>query len=201
MAVSLCECVLDHPNIDATISRAANSLGYVLKTEQEQSLRKFVAGNDVFVSLPTGFGKSLCYILLPCIFDLIREVEGKSIILVVSPLIALMQDQVATISALGITTICITDKETSSSAVTLSVRKGEYQIIFISPEALFLSTRWRNMLSTVTYRSNLVGFIIDEAHCIKKMVWLHVNYRGNLKSTIQFMVDTPETDFIDPYLV
>ena len=168
MAVSLCECVLDHPNIDATISRAANSLGYVLKTEQEQSLRKFVAGNDVFVSLPTGFGKSLCYILLPCIFDLIREVEGKSIILVVSPLIALMQDQVATISALGITTVCITDKETSSSAVTLSVRKGEYQIIFISPEALFLSTRWRNMLSTVTYRSNLVGFIIDEAHCIKK---------------------------------
>ena len=165
MAISLCECVLDYPNIDATISRAANSLGYVLKTEQEQSLRKFVAGNDVFVSLPTGFGKSLCYILLPCIFDLIREVEGKSIILVFSPLIALIQDQVATISALGITTVCTTDKETSSSAVTLAVRKGEYQIIFIT---LFLSTRWRNILSTVTYRSNLVGFIIDEAHCIKK---------------------------------
>ena len=167
MAVSLCECVLDYPNNDAMISRAANSLGYVLKMEQEQSLRKFVAGNDVFVSMPTGFGKSLCYILLPCIFDLIREVEGKSIILVVSPLI-LMQDQVATISALGITMVCITDKETSSSAVTLAVCKGEYQIICISPEALFLSTRWRNILSTVTYRSNLVGFIIDEAHCIKK---------------------------------
>ena len=48
---------------------------------------------DVFVSLPTGFGKSLCYILLPRVFDLLRGVEKKSIVAVISPLIALMEDQ------------------------------------------------------------------------------------------------------------
>ena len=61
--------------IDALISEAAKSLplGYELRPEQRQSLQKFVAGNDVFISLPTGFGKSLCYILLPSIFDMQRK--------------------------------------------------------------------------------------------------------------------------------
>ncbi len=49
-------------------------------------------------------------------------------------------------------------------------KKGNYQIIFISPEALFVSTEWRNVLSSDVFRNNLVGFVIDEAHCVKK--WL-----------------------------
>ena len=58
-------------------------------------------GKDVFISLPTGYGKSLCFALLPYIFDTIRGVENKSIVMVVSPLIALMKDQVATFAAKG----------------------------------------------------------------------------------------------------
>jgi len=61
MVARLSERSLDHPNIDGTISRVVDSLGYVLKTEQEQNLKKFVTGSNVFVSLPTGFGKSLLY--------------------------------------------------------------------------------------------------------------------------------------------
>ena len=54
------------------IERAASSLGYVLKPEQQMSIEKFVCGKDVFISLPTGYGKSLCYILLPRVFYLLR---------------------------------------------------------------------------------------------------------------------------------
>ncbi len=71
---------------DAAIVKAAESLGYNLKPDQMRTLQKFVGGRDVFVSLPTGYGKSLCYILLPRIFDLLRGVEDKSVVIVVSPL-------------------------------------------------------------------------------------------------------------------
>ena len=81
-------------HLDGIIVKAAGSLGYTLKPEQKQALLKFV-GQDVSISLPTGFGKSLCYILLPRIFDLLRGVENKCIVIVVSPLIALMKNQVA----------------------------------------------------------------------------------------------------------
>ena len=64
---------------------------------------------------PTDLGKSLCYILFPSVFDQLRKVERKSIALVVSPLVALMQDQVAAITAIGISAIDITDKHTKTT--------------------------------------------------------------------------------------
>ena len=69
-----------------------------MKKEQEESVIECCKGRDVFVSLPTGYGKSLCYVLLPCVFDILRKVEKKSIALIVSSLVALMQDQVAGMS-------------------------------------------------------------------------------------------------------
>ena len=150
------------------IKHAASSLGYVLKPEQQTSIEKFVCGKDVFISLPTGYGKSLCYILLPRVFDLLRGAENKSIVLVVSPLIALMKDQVSSITAIGLSAAMVSGKESTPPAVKVAIKKGDYQIIFMSPEALFMSTEWRNMLSSDIYRENLMGFIIDEAHCIKK---------------------------------
>ena len=83
-------------------------------------------------------------------------------------MIALMSDQVAAITALGLSAAYVTDRKSTSYCVKMEIKKGEYQIIFVSPEALFLSVEWRSMLSSDLYRSNLVGFIIDEAHCIKK---------------------------------
>ena len=93
------------------------------------SIMEFVKGKDVFVSLPTGFGKSLCYILLPIVFDRLRKVDKKSIALVVSPLIALMQDQVSAATAMGVSAIHITDKHATKSIVKQSVKNGEYQIV------------------------------------------------------------------------
>ncbi len=127
----------DDDTLKSLIGSAAISLGYKeLKDEQTLSIMEFVKGKDVFVSLPTGFGKSLCYILLPIVFDRLRKVDKKSIALVVSPLIALMQDQVSAATAMGVSAIHITDKHATKLIVKQSVKNGEYQIVFISPEAL-----------------------------------------------------------------
>ena len=73
---------------------AATSLGItMLKTEQQEAIRQFVLGRDLFVLLPMGYGKSVCYFFLPPVFDRLRWVEKKSIVVVVSPLVALMKDQ------------------------------------------------------------------------------------------------------------
>jgi len=52
----------------------------------------FVKGRDVFVFLPTGSGKSLCYSCLPRVFDCLKGTESKSVVVVVTPLLALMED-------------------------------------------------------------------------------------------------------------
>ena len=85
------------------IAKAATSLGYSkLKPEQEQAITYFARGNDVFVALPTGYGKSLCFALLPRVFDLLRGVENQSIAMIVSPLVALMREQVASFPSRGL---------------------------------------------------------------------------------------------------
>ena len=96
-------------SLQSLIEKAAKAIGYP-SLEDKQKV-KFIKGGDVFVSLPTGYGKSLCYTLLPSIFDNLRGVKKKSIVLVVSPLLALMKDQVANISAKGITAVHISDRE------------------------------------------------------------------------------------------
>ncbi len=154
--------------IDLAISEVTSDLGLTLKLKQEICLQKFASGRDIFVSLPTGYGKSLCYILLPRLFDALRGVSGQSIVLVVSPLIALMKDQVGSITKMGIRATFISDKESISTQTKQEIERGEYQVIFVSPEALFFSTQWRQILSSRIYCLNLVGFVVDEAHCINK---------------------------------
>ena len=71
------------------------SLGYTkLKDEQLRTVRDVLSGLDTFVSLPTGYGKSLCYAFLPWAFDELRNTKKASIALVVSPLVSLTTDQV-----------------------------------------------------------------------------------------------------------
>ena len=69
--------------------------------EQQEVVVNFVAGRDVFVSLPTGAGKSLCYLVLPATFDLLRNSPSSSVVIVVCPLKSLMEDQVAKASSRG----------------------------------------------------------------------------------------------------
>ena len=82
-------------NIKAAMTASAEALGYdKLTINQSKALWSFLLGSDVFASLPTGSGKSLCYwVLLGAFNDMLRKTD-TSIVLVVSPLIALMKDQV-----------------------------------------------------------------------------------------------------------
>ena len=157
-------------DLSVVISDVAASLGYTcLKEEQKMVLRAFVTGNDVFVALPTGYGKSLCYALLPLVFDRMRGlVEKTSIVMIVSPLIALVKDQSVSFTRKGISAGYVSDKETTDRETRKKILRGQCQLVFISPEALFLATEWRRMLAGDVYGKNLVGFVIDEAHCVKK---------------------------------
>ena len=82
-------------DIDKSIEAAARLLGYPsLKQEQKIVINQFLAGKDVFTVLPTGFGKTLCFACLPSIYDDIRK-SDRSIIVVVSPLLSIMKEQVS----------------------------------------------------------------------------------------------------------
>ena len=153
----------------SVIRAAAASLGYnALKIEQEQALEAFSRGKNVFVSLPTGYGKSLCYELIPRIFDMLRSEDKASIAIIISPLISLMQDQATIFNQKGISSICVGHKDHATGESGRNIFKGKYQLIFISPEVLFGSLEWRRMLSTDIYMNNLIAFVVDEAHCVKK---------------------------------
>ena len=77
---------------------AVRRLGYdAVKEEQKKIEESFVSGKDVFAVMPTGYGKSLCYACLPIVFDLLlgRETANHSIVIVTTPLTAIMKDQVS----------------------------------------------------------------------------------------------------------
>ena len=82
--------------ISEAATAAARFLGYTeLKPEQMRVVTSVVMGHDVFVTLPTGYGKSLCFAILPLVFDAVMPMQDPSIVLVLSPLTAIMKDQVS----------------------------------------------------------------------------------------------------------
>ena len=141
-------------------------LGYTkLKPPQEEIITEYVLGKDVFVSLPTGFGKSICY---GCLSDKLRGLDEKSIALIITPLISLMTDQMSSFTSKGLKAGFI---GTGMNKRTVdAVMNGQYQLLFISPEALLESRRWRDILREEPYTSNLVAFAVDEAHCEKVVI-------------------------------
>lgn len=83
--------------------------GLVLKPEQVAAISTILLnGCDVFALLPTGFGKSVIYALLPVLFDEVSGIRGKHKIIVISPLIALMDDQIASFQRLNISAVHLT---------------------------------------------------------------------------------------------
>jgi len=150
--------------LTATLQAAARQMGYsTLRQHQIEAVSLFMSGRDVFVSLPTGSGKSLCYCILPVMFDTIQQFSS-SIVIVVSPLIALMKDQVRAMVERNVSAVYIGDAEVSVD----EVYEGKYQLVFISPEALLTNESWRDMLLSSVYQERLVAFVVDEAHCVKK---------------------------------
>ena len=81
--------------IAKSVITSIQKLGYLqLKPEQLKVIMEFVNGRDVFAVLPTGYGKTLCYACLPLVFDELFSRTTPSIFLVITPLNAIMKDQV-----------------------------------------------------------------------------------------------------------
>ena len=87
------ECIVDE------VSR---EFGITLKHQQREAITLFLKGKDVFCCLPIGYGKSMCYSLLPRVFNRYRCLPGTSIVICISPLVALMVDQKEKFTSMGI---------------------------------------------------------------------------------------------------
>ena len=136
-----------------------------LLPEQEQSLRAFIDKGNVFVNLPTGFGKSLTYQGLPILYDVLHSRDrGSSLLLVISPLKSLMEDQVAYLASKGVPAVRIIGNE--DTEIIQQVINGCYPLEFGSPEAVLSITTWRDILSSSAFKEKLIGVAIDEANCI-----------------------------------
>src|ERR1051326_7766494 len=127
---------------------------------QEEIIRDALDGRDVFALMPTGGGKSLCF-QLPALLR-----EGLTII--VSPLIALMKDQVDALRASGIAATFLNSSLDRREAAERfrGLNRGEYRMLYVAPERLMVDTFLEGVLNW-----NIAQIVIDESHCISE--WGH----------------------------
>lgn len=157
--------------------------GYeAFRSHQADIIEDVMAGQDCFVLMPTGGGKSLCY-QVPAILR-----SGTAI--VVSPLIALMQDQVSALKANGVKAAYYNstlDVQTADQ-VLMQLHTGQLDLLYVSPERLFNNTFLQQL-----QQLPIALFAIDEAHCVSQ--WGH-DFRPEYRQIGQLRTFFPQVPFI-----
>ena len=179
----------------AVLNSAYNNI--ILKPKQVVCLETIYMGKDLICILPTGYGKSLIFHLIPCLMfarnnkeDVIVRwkshgitvKEVSSIIIVISPLNALIQDQISRLGLSGLRASAISvkdvkntpDEENFDSSYDCDFRlcekdqleSGLYHIVFAHPESLISTKFGRSLMLSEIYQKRLVSIVVDEAHCI-----------------------------------
>ena len=164
-------------DLEVAIDSAVEAVGLeALKPLQREAIRLFTRGHDVFVSLPTGYGKSYCFVLLPLVFDRMLGRSG-SIVVCISPLTSLMMEQRAKYTAKGLCSEFVGELQQDVESM-VNIRKGLVQLLFISPESLLSNPQWREMLQLPVYQERMVALVVDEAHCV--VMWYVTKHMRNV---------------------
>ena len=146
---------------------------------QEKIVRSLLQNQDTCVVMPTGGGKSLCY-------QLPAALLSEQTVIVVSPLIALMQDQVAQLTQMGIRAALLNSSVTAAQQTEImrGASEGRYRLLYLSPERLARA-------DTVEWLRNVPVsfFVIDEAHCISE--WGH-EFRPEYRQMNSLRANFPE---------
>ena len=131
---------------------------------QEQAIATVVDGHDALVLMPTGGGKSLCY--------QIPALARSGVGVVISPLIALMQDQVSALDEVGVRAAFLNSSLSGAEAAAVErrLRAGELDLLYVAPERL-LTERCQRLFEDLQRSPGLALFAIDEAHCVSQ--WGH----------------------------
>ncbi len=167
------------PVVDDLLLRLKTTFGYsAFRPLQREIIEASLAGRDVFALLPTGGGKSMCF-QLPAL-------ERPGLTVVVSPLIALMKDQVDQLQAAGVaaTFLNSTLSAAESRARLAGLHRNEWRLLYAAPERLMLDG-WQENLRKWDTRA----IAIDEAHCISE--WGH-DFRPEYRQLAKLRETLPE---------